>query len=418
MLEELQIVNHWLQSKEPHFLAKQGIDSTYFFALSDVVQFIETFCNNSKGQVPTSDLVAVEFEEFRKLNELDPIEYLVKQLREQKAYTEYAPVLSASATMIAEGKTFESMFRIRNDVDAIIKKYADKVGGYDWVKRAIDRYSDYMLKHGKTGLAGLPTGISKLDELTGGWLEDDLILLAGRLNEGKSLLGAFFAFKVWMAFKLAGITSPVAFVSTEMSALEVAYRLDTLKAHFSNRGLREGRIHQHELYLEYLQELNKAENGLIILSQESNNGNPYKTTDILGMVESEHPGFLVIDQLYDIVDIRGEWDIRRRIVNTSREIRDINLMTKTPTMVLTQAGREAAKEARKNSEATPEVDQIQESDAPAQKATRVITIRKMNDCFKMSLKKNRGGSKDEDVFMQADIDNGIYTETSEETMVF
>ncbi len=405
-------------SKEPHFLAKYSVDSTYFFALSDVVQFIENFCNTMNGQVPTADLVAVEFEEFRKLNELDPIEYLIKQLREQKAYTEYAPALSASATMIAEGKTFESMFKMRSDVDAIIRKYADKVGGYDWVKNAIDRYNEYMLKHGKIGLAGLPTGISKLDEITGGWLDDDLILLASRLNEGKSLLGAFFAFKVWLAFKVAGITRPVAFVSTEMPALEVSYRLDTLKAHFSNRGLREGKIGQHELYLEYLQELHKSENGFIVLSQESNSGNPFRTTDILGMVQSERPGFLVIDQLYDILDIRGDWDIRRRIVNTTREIRDINLMTKTPTMMLAQAGREAAKDARKHSDATPEVDQIQESDAPAQKATRVLTIRRINDTFKMSLKKNRGGAKDEDVYLQADIDNGIYRETSEETMVF
>jgi replicative DNA helicase len=397
MIEELQMINHWLQNKEPNFLAKHGIDSTYFFALSDTVTYIERFRDTNHGVLPTMDTVGVEFDDFRKLNELDPIEYLVKQLREQKAYTEYAPVLSASATLMAEGKTLESMFKLRGDVDSLIKKYASSVEQYDWVKNAVERYNEYMKNHGKEGLAGLPTGISKLDELTGGWMEDDLILLAGRLNEGKSLLGTFFAFKVWIAFKLAGIKRPVAFISTEMSALEVSYRLDTLKAHFSNRGLREGKIAQHELYREYLEELSKNENGLIILSQETNGGNPFKTTDVLTMVESERPGFLIIDQLYDIVDIRGDWDIRRRIVNATREIRDINLMTKTPTMILVQAGREAAKDARKNSDATPEIDQIQESDSPAQKATRALTIKKTNDTFKISLKKNRGGKKDEDV---------------------
>jgi replicative DNA helicase len=38
-------------------------------------------------------------------------------------------------------------------------------------------------------------------------------------------------------------------------------------------------------------------------------------------------------------------------------------------MMLAQSGREAAKEARKSSSASPELDQIQESDNPAQKAT-------------------------------------------------
>jgi replicative DNA helicase len=386
--------------------------------MNDAVSYIERFRDSNRGVLPTMDTVGVEFDDFRKLNELDPVDYLVKQLREQKAYTEYSPVLSASATLMAEGKTMESMFKLRGDVDELIKKYATNVEQYDWVKNALDRYTAYMLKHGIEGMAGLPTGLKALDELTGGWMEDDLILLAGRLNEGKSLLGTFFAFKVWMAFKLKGITKPVAFISTEMSALEVSYRLDTLKAHFSNRGLREGKLPVHELYLEYLEGLSKEKNGLIILSQETNGGNPFKTTDILAMVESERPGFLVIDQLYDIADVRGDWDIRRRIVNATREIRDINLMTKTPTMILVQAGREAAKDARKNSDATPEIDQIQESDSPAQKSTRALTIKKTGDIFKMSLKKNRGGKRDEDVYLRADIDKGIYEEVAEETIHF
>jgi replicative DNA helicase len=413
----LQVINHWIQSKETNFLAANGIDKTYFFALEDVVGFIENFRDAHKA-LPNADTVSVEFEDFRKLTDLEPMSYLVGVMKEAKAYTEFTPVLQHSAELLNAGKTLESMFKLRADTDTLIKKYASTVQQYDWVRNAVDRYNEYMKKHGKEGLAGLPTGIPELDELTGGWLEDDLILLAGRLNEGKSLIGSFFAFKVWLELKKAEIDRPVVLISTEMSALEIAYRLDTLKAHFSNRGMREGKLLNHDLYREYLEALHKEKTGFIVLSQEANGGSPFKTTDILSVVESERPAFLVVDQLYDIVDVRGDWDIRRRIVNATREIRDINLMTKTPTMVLVQAGREAAKDARKNADATPEIDQVQESDAPAQKATRALTLRKTGDIFKLSLKKNRGGEKDKDIYMRADIDKGLYEPISEKEMVF
>ena len=65
---------------------------------------------------------------------------------------------------------------------------------YDWVKNALDRYKQYMEKHGKEGIPGLPTGHSMLDSLTGGWRDDDLILLSGRTNE-KSLVGLILLFK-------------------------------------------------------------------------------------------------------------------------------------------------------------------------------------------------------------------------------
>lgn len=418
MIEELQLINHWLKEKDPAFLSKLGIDKSYFFALPEIVTWVEDFRNNNKGNVPTSDLVSVEFDEFRKLTDLDDVEYLVKTLKEQKAYTEYAPALQRGAEMLNQGKTMESMFLLRSDLDTIIKKYSTKIGSYDWIRDAVSRYDEYMKKHGGTGISGLTTGIPKLDDLTGGWLEDDLVLLAGRLNEGKSLLGTFFAFNVWMQMKKANIDRPVVFISTEMSALEVSYRLDTMKAHFSNKALREGRLSDPESYREYLEILSKESSGFIIMSQESNGGNPFKTSDIHAIVESEKPTFLVVDQLYDIMDARSEWDIRRRIVNVTREIRDINLMTKTPTMLLAQAGRDAAREARKNEKATPEIDTIQESDNPAQKATRVITLRKISDTFKLSLKKNRSGKKDEDVYLRADIDSGIFEPTTEDELVF
>lgn len=186
MIEELQLINHWLQSGEGFFLRQQGIDNTYFFALRDVVDWIENFYLTQKV-LPTIDLVCVEFEEFRKLVNLDPLDYLVNIVKEAKAYTEYRPVIEQNAALIAEGKTIEAMWKMKSDVDLLLRKYTSKISHYDWIKNATDRYEAYLKKHGTEGLSGLTTGIASLDELTGGWKSDDLILLAGRTNEGKQI---------------------------------------------------------------------------------------------------------------------------------------------------------------------------------------------------------------------------------------
>lgn len=418
MLEEIQYINYWLTTKDPYLMRKHGIDRSYFVGMSDVVEFIENFREDTNGHLPTLDTVAVKFEDFQKLNDLESLDYVVSTLREQRAYMDYRPVLSTNAQMMSNGATIEAMWDMKNNIDSLLKKYTNKMSRYDWIKNAMDRYKKYMEKHGKEGLAGITTGLKELDKLTGGWKEDDLILLAGRTNEGKSFVGGFFAYMAWRSIQISKINDPVIYISTEMPETEVAYRMDTMRAHFSNRALNEGRLSDAISYKEYLEELEKMQTSLLIMSQEANKGNPFTPADIRAIIESERPAFIVIDQLYDLSDGTGERDIRKKIVNVSNGIREVNLYTQTPVMLIAQAGRDSAKDAKKDPNASPDLHQIQESDNPAQKATRALTIRRIDDVFKLDLKKNRGGEKDKQVYVRANLDNGIWEETTEEEMVF
>lgn len=418
MLEELMFLNHWLKSKDPHYPQKYGITREYFISLFDIYDWVIEQYHQFRC-LPTLETTAVEFEDFRIVEDLDSIDYIVNALRNQRAYMDYRPMLEKHAIALNEGQNaLELMYQARNELEKKLKRYAGQITYYDWAKNALDRYEKYMEKHGKDGLAGLPTGISSLDELTGGWKEDDMILLAGRLNEGKSLLGVFFAYAVWRFIKNAGLENPVIYITTEMPELEVAYRLDTLRKHFSNRALNEGRLEDPQLYKEYLEELSQLKNSLLILSQESNRGNPFTPEDIHLIIDTYKPAFIVIDQLYDLVDGTNERDIRRRIVNVTSNIRQINLLTRTPIMLLAQAGRQFAKEAKKNVNLTPELEDVQESDNPAQKATKAITIKQIGEVFKLSVKKNRGGPKNKDVYLRSFIDTGFYEEITVEQLQF
>ncbi len=71
-----------------------------------------------------------------------------------------------------------------------------------------------------SGLTGLPTGYARLDKITSGWQNSDLIIVAGRPAMGKT------AFALSLAKSLAVDSQiPVAFFSLEMSNVQLANRL-------------------------------------------------------------------------------------------------------------------------------------------------------------------------------------------------
>lgn len=418
MRNEIQLINHYINSRNVNFLIDNGVDLSFFISTLNIVEWIEEY-KGRNNSLPTIETVDSQFDDFEIIEDLDAVPFLVDELRKNKVYMEYRPILMESAEMVADGQVIEAVNKMRTEVEYLTRAYTGKIERYDWVKDARSRYEEYLKIHNKEGLNGISTGINKLDDLTGGWKEDDLILIAGRLGEGKSLVSMFFAYQAWWSFLKANINSPVIYISTEMPELEVAYRLDTMRSHFSNRELNQGKLKDVEAYKEYLEELEKKTNSLLILTEDSNKGKAFTANDIRSIIEFERPGLVVIDQLYDLSDGTGERDIRKRIVNVSNQIRDVNLYTRTPVIWVAQAGRESARDARKDEKASPEIDQIQESDTPAQKSTKVITLRLINnEILKLSLKKNRGGQKDEDIFLRADIDRGYYGEIEEEALAF
>ncbi len=90
-----------------------------------------------------------------------------------------------------------------------------------------------------SGVTGVPTGFYELDNLTGGWQNSDLIIVAGRPSSGKT------AFALALASNAAMHTTkpaPVVIFSLEMSTQQLVMRLLCATAKVDAHAVRTGRL--------------------------------------------------------------------------------------------------------------------------------------------------------------------------------
>lgn len=111
---------------------------------------------------------------------------------------------------------------------------------HDVLTRAFDRISYRQTRDGSVG--GVPTRFHDLDELTDGWQNSELIILAARPSVGKTALALNFIEHAVVECKL-----PSLFVSLEMSELELAERLLCSHARVNGHLLRKNRLDSEDM---------------------------------------------------------------------------------------------------------------------------------------------------------------------------
>ena len=91
------------------------------------------------------------------------------------------------------------------------------------------------------GMSGIPSGFSKLDQLTAGWQPSDLVILAARPGMGKT------AFVMSMAKNMAiDFEIPVAIFSLEMSSVQLITRMISSETGIDSNKLKKGDLQPHE----------------------------------------------------------------------------------------------------------------------------------------------------------------------------
>ena len=125
--------------------------------------------------------------------------------------------------------------------------------------------------------------------------------------------------------------------------------------------------------------------------------------DLEEMIVREELSMLVVDQLSlmdDISSLYSQIPKRERYGNITADLFSLSVKYSIPIILMVQSNRGGATGGN-----APELDNIAESDAVAQNATRVISMRKENNLLTLKIIKNRYGVSD--ISFKYDVDYSI-----------
>lgn len=232
----------------------------------------------------------------------------------------------------------------------------------DVLHEAFDRINARLNRGG--GLSGIETGFTELDQLTGGFHESELIILAARPSMGKTALALNIAEHAAVRQK-----HPVLVVSLEMSRLELGERLLCSHGRINGHKLRNGvimpvdhkklidasaTISQAPLFIDDSPTRTMTEIAATARRLKRSSGLKLVVIDYLQLIEPDNPK----DQRQEQVA-----KIARRLKGLAREL-------SVPVLCLAQLNRqaEASREMR------PKLSHLRESGAIEQDADVVMFV--------------------------------------------
>lgn len=230
---------------------------------------------------------------------------------------------------------------------------------------ALERIEKLYQNRG-SGVTGLATGFSDLDQLTCGLQPSDLILLAARPSMGKTSLGLNIARNVALNKEMP---VPVLIFSLEMSNDQVAQRMLCSEARVSQMSLRQGYVRDDEW-----PRLAKAAADLAeapIYVDDTPGISPFEMRSKARRLRTErNVGLIVVDYLQLM-------QLGKRVENRVQEISEISRFLKSlareldiPVLALSQLSR--AVEQR--SDRKPQLSDLRESGSLEQDADVVMFI--------------------------------------------
>jgi replicative DNA helicase len=219
--------------------------------------------------------------------------------------------------------------------------------------------------HGKhSGVTGVPSGFSTVDNLTGGFQQSDLVIVAGRPSMGKT------AFVLSVARNAAiDHNVPVGFFSLEMSAQQLVLRLICAEARVDAHSVRTGRLPEDQ-WRQLSTRIGKLHSAKIFIDD----------TPALGILELrakarrlkvEHNiGMVVLDYLQLMQGPKSAQSREQEISMISRSLKALAKELNIPVIALSQLNR--AVEAR--GDKRPMLADLRESGAIEQDADVVLFI--------------------------------------------
>jgi replicative DNA helicase len=295
------------------------------------------------------------------------VEYYAKLVREKSVLRRLITEASTIARECydAEEGAFNILDRAEQRIFQLSEKRLNQ--GYEHVKpiligafETIDKFSKR-----KGMVTGIATGFTKLDELTSGFQQSELIVVAGRPSMGKTAFCLNIARNVTVESKM-----PVGFFSLEMSKQQLAMRLLSAEARVDAHGIRTGHLEPYEWQKLSLSVGELAESPMYIDDSAGLSVLELRAK-CRRLKKEKHIGMVIIDYLQLMSGPREAENRQQEISIISRSLKGLAKELDVPVVVLSQLSR--AVEIR-GGDRKPMLSDLRESGAIEQDADMVLFI--------------------------------------------
>ncbi len=221
------------------------------------------------------------------------------------------------------------------------------------------------------GLTGIPTGFTKLDEMTAGWQNSDLVIIAGRPAMGKTAFALSLTKNIAVDYQI-----PVAFFSLEMSNVQLVNRLISNVCELEGNKILNANLDKVEW--ERLDRNIRKLNGAPIYIDDTPGMSIFELrSKARRLVREKKVKIIMIDYL-QLMNANGtRFGSRQEEVSTiSRSLKGLAKELDVPVLALSQLNRtvETRDPSNTNNSKIPQLSDLRESGAIEQDADMVLFV--------------------------------------------
>ena len=326
---------------------------------------------------------------------------MIDKIREEHLYAQSVPILKRTAELLQSDSNAAAEY-LASQNKMLEPNY--HLGGIDIVAQAESRYLQYQERKSRPENYFFESGFKELDDIIHGiQRKEEFLVIVARTNQCKSWVLEKICTHVWQTGFNVGYFSP------EMSADSIGFRFDTLHKHFKNKSLTWGKddIDEND-YKNYVDDL-KSKGNKFIVSTPSDFGNQLTVGKLRNWIKQDKLDLVAIDGITYVSDERGRRNDNKTtsLTNISEDLMALSVEMNVPILVVVQANRSGVIE---DSDGTPELESIRDSDGISHNASKVLGIRlKKDNILEIGIKKNRNGLVGGKLNYQYSIDDGLFT---------
>ena len=309
------------------------VDSTWFTDNADqrLWQYLVEHYGRH-GEVPSRQMVKLNFPTYTVWKVQDSLEPLVEKLRDKRAYGSLVAGLQDAGEALEEDRDWRAAAQSMRVALLEVERETAELVDMNLATTIEERMKgyDYLAEH-PNELLGLPTGFPTIDKATLGMQPEQLICIIATPKVGKSTLSLRIARNVQMLTK--GEAKGL-FVSFEMSAREQAARYDAMVGGISHTHLLTGRLPLDDRKKLRTRMAATSDHHLVLSTDTSS-----ATTlgGIAAKIDAYEPAYVVIDGVYLMQDETGEKPgSPQALTNITRGMKRLAQRYKIPILISTQ----------------------------------------------------------------------------------